>query len=79
MTFFPVFYEMTLVLGHPDVQISAGYVSELLKANVISAMLTPPSILDDMSKDPSAVEGLAKLEHVAYAGGPLHPSVSAFD
>ena len=63
------------MLGHPDVPTSAHYTSQLLNLGVIKSMLTPPSILEDLSKDPTAVQGLAKLKHVAYAGGPLQPEV----
>jgi thioester reductase-like protein len=72
---YPAFYEMTLVLGHPDVPTSAHYVSQLLKLGVIKSMLTPPSILEDLSKDPAAVLDLANFKHVGYAGGPLQPDV----
>lgn len=34
-------------------------------------MLSPPSILADLSKDSAAMKDLARLKHVAYAGGPL--------
>lgn len=71
--FYAAFFEMTLVLGHPDVPISAHYVSELLKQGVITALLSPPSILDELSKDPYSLPDLAKLQHVGYGGGPLHP------
>ena len=69
---------MTLVLGHPAVPMSAGYVTKLLKEDVITAMLTPPSILEDISKYPEGLNELAKVKHIGYAGGPLHPSVSHF-
>lgn len=70
-----MFYEMTLVLVHPDVPLSASYVAQLLKHGVITTMLTPPSILEDLSKDHSSLQNLAKLKHVGFAGGPLQPSV----
>jgi len=38
-------------------------------------MLTSPSILEDLSKDHSSLQNLAKLEHVGFAGGPLQPGV----
>jgi thioester reductase-like protein len=75
VSFFPMFYEMTLVLVHPDVPLSASYVAQLLKHGVITTMLTPPSILEDLSKDHSSLQNLAKLEHVGFAGGPLQPGV----
>jgi thioester reductase-like protein len=70
-----MFYEMTLVLVHPDVPLSASYVAQLLKHGVITTMLTPPSILEDLSKDDSSLQNLAKLKHVGFAGGPLQPGV----
>jgi thioester reductase-like protein len=70
-----MFYEMTLVLVHPDVPLSASYVAQLLKHGVITTMLTPPSILKDLSKDHSSLQNLAKLKHVGFAGGPLQPGV----
>jgi thioester reductase-like protein len=75
VSFFPMFYEMTLVLVHPDVPLSASYVAQLLKHGVITTMLTPPSILEDLSKDDSSLQNLAKLKHVGFAGGPLQPGV----
>ena len=71
--FYAAFFEMTLVLGHPDVPISAHYVHELLQARVITAMLSPPVILEELSKDHHSISELAMLKHVAYGGGPLHP------
>ena len=67
---------MTIVLGHPDVPMSADYVSQLLGLDGISAMLTSPSMLEDLSTDKVALEGLKRLKHVGYGGGPLQPSVS---
>jgi hypothetical protein len=55
---------------------SGGYVTKLLKEGVITAMLTPPSILEDISEDPEGIKELAKLKKIGYAGGPLQPSVS---
>lgn len=75
-TFYPAFLDMTLVMGHPSVPISAGYVAKLLGENVITSMLTPPSMLEDIYKTPGGLEGLQQLKHIGYAGGPLQPSVS---
>jgi len=72
---FPAFYEMVLVLGHPDVPMSVDYVSQLLKLGVITSMLTPPSILEELSKDLLAVENLTQVKHIGYAGGPLQPKI----
>jgi thioester reductase-like protein len=66
---------MTLVLGHPDVPMSAHYVSHLLEHGSITALLTPPSILEDLSNDPQSLRNLAKLSQIGYGGGPLQPDV----
>ncbi|CZS91474.1 related to nonribosomal peptide synthetase MxcG (component of the myxochelin iron transport regulon) [Rhynchosporium graminicola] len=68
------FLEVTLVLGHPDVPISSEYALELLKTGPATVLISPPSILEDLSKDEAALEALSKLKHVAYGGGPLGPS-----
>ncbi|KAL2062092.1 hypothetical protein VTL71DRAFT_6358 [Oculimacula yallundae] len=70
-----VFCDFTLVLGHPDVPISAEYVSEILKTGPMTAMMSPPSILADLSKEDSSLQSLSKLEHIAFSGGPLSPDV----
>jgi acyl-coenzyme A synthetase/AMP-(fatty) acid ligase len=72
---FPALYDMTLVLGHPDVPMAAHYVSQLLEWSIITPILTPPSILEDLSKDQAALELLDKLNHIGYGGGPLKPDV----
>ncbi|KAF4632064.1 hypothetical protein G7Y89_g6066 [Cudoniella acicularis] len=74
---YPAQYEMILVLGHPDVPMSAPYVSELLKHRAITSLLTPPSTLEELSKDLAAVKELGQLKHIGYGGGPLSPIVGA--
>ncbi|PVH86351.1 acetyl-CoA synthetase-like protein [Cadophora sp. DSE1049] len=69
------YLEMTIVLGHPDIPVSSAHVAELLKTERITAMVSPPSILEDLSKDPSSLHALSKLKHIAYGGGPLKPAV----
>jgi hypothetical protein len=51
--------------------VSAGYVTKLLKEEVITSVLTPPSVLEDVSKDPAWINEWAKLTHIGYGGGPL--------
>lgn len=72
---YPAFYEMILVLGHPAVPMSAQYVADLLKYGSIDSLLTPPSILEDLSKDPCSIETLTTLNHIGYGGDPLNPMV----
>ncbi|KUJ09297.1 uncharacterized protein LY89DRAFT_690344 [Mollisia scopiformis] len=71
---YAILLDMTLVLGHPDVAMTAEYVAQLLKPGLVTMILSPPSILIELAEDPSAQQDLAKLKHVAYAGGPLRPT-----
>lgn len=72
---FPAIYDMTLVLGHPDVPMSAHYVSQILAQGVVTSLLTPPSILEDLSNNTSSLEHLTHLKHIGYGGGPLKPDI----
>ena len=65
--------EFTVVLGHPSVPLSSAYVAELLKTGQITAMLSPPSVLEDLSRDSLSLHLLSQLKHITYAGGPLNP------
>ncbi|KAF8859904.1 acetyl-CoA synthetase-like protein [Acephala macrosclerotiorum] len=71
---FAVWMEMTLVQGHPEVLMTAQYVGHLLKVGVITTLLSPPSILEELADDPAALQDLANVKHVGYAGGPLRPT-----
>ncbi|KAE9365218.1 putative NRPS-like enzyme [Stipitochalara longipes BDJ] len=75
---FAIIYEMTLVFGYPSVPMTAEYVAQLLKPTIINLIVAPPSILEDLSKDPTGLQDLAKLKHVSYGGGPLRPEVGNF-
>jgi hypothetical protein len=50
-----VIYEMNLVFGHPSVPMTAEYVVQLLKPGIINVIAAPPSILEDLAKDPSGL------------------------
>lgn len=63
------------MLGHPDVPMTAQYVTQLLKPGVITTILSPPSILEELADDVSAQQDLANVKHIAYAGGPLRPAI----
>ncbi|CZR62914.1 related to nonribosomal peptide synthetase MxcG (component of the myxochelin iron transport regulon) [Phialocephala subalpina] len=71
---FAVWMEMTLVQGHPDVPMTVQYVGQLLKTGVVTTMLTPPSILEELADDLAAQQDLVNVKHIGYAGGPLRPT-----
>lgn len=66
---------MTLVLGHPDIPMSDAYLSQILQQGVATALMTPPTFLEALSQDAVGLEGLMKLNHIAYGGGPLRPDI----
>jgi thioester reductase-like protein len=72
---FAVTYEMTLVFGHASVPMTSEYIARLLKAGVVTFLLAPPSILEDLTKNSSGLQDLAKLRHVSYGGGPIRPEI----
>ncbi|KAI9737185.1 MAG: putative NRPS-like protein biosynthetic cluster [Cirrosporium novae-zelandiae] len=70
-TMCPVLNDATVVLSHPDVPPTAEYISKLLDQGGIDGLISPPSILEDLTKIPTAVERLSRLKYIAYTGGPL--------
>lgn len=66
---------MTLVFRHASTPMTSKYVTELLKPRTTTYLLSPPSILEELAKYPSGLQELARLEHVAYGGGPLRPEI----
>ena len=72
---FAILYEMTLVFGHASTPMTSEYVAELLQLGTATYLLSPPSILEELAKDPSGLRELARLKHVAYGGGPLRPEI----
>ncbi|KAL1847203.1 putative NRPS-like protein biosynthetic cluster [Paecilomyces lecythidis] len=65
------YFHATGVWPHPDVALTGEYLTSLLNQNVITSLVSPPSLLDAISQTPTGIEVLSKLEHVAYCGGPL--------
>jgi hypothetical protein len=66
---------MTLVFGHASTLTTSEYIADLLQSGTATYLLSPPSILEELAKDPSGLQELAKLKHVAYGGGPLRPEI----
>lgn len=59
----------------PDKPISTDLVTNVLNITKPTAALFPPSILEDLSANPMAMEALSKLKRVYFGGGPLSPDV----
>ncbi|GAD96178.1 NRPS-like enzyme, putative [Paecilomyces variotii No. 5] len=65
------YFHGTGVWPHPDVAPTAEYLLSLLNQNIITSLVSPPSLLDALSQIPAGIDALSKLEHVGYCGGPL--------
>ncbi|GAD93051.1 hypothetical protein PVAR5_1651 [Paecilomyces variotii No. 5] len=67
---FSVFYGVPILYG-PDKPLSVEYVVELLQTAHPTAAVFTPSILDDLSHSPDALNSLRRLKTVYYGGAPL--------
>ncbi|KAK9791671.1 hypothetical protein SCARD494_07460 [Seiridium cardinale] len=66
-----IYWDVSLVLGIPQRQLSSELVIECLANSDADAALLPPSIIEDLSEDDEGVRSLAKLNFVAFGGGAL--------
>ncbi|KAK5257551.1 hypothetical protein LTR16_000330, partial [Cryomyces antarcticus] len=70
-----VYYGMTIVLAGPDSPPTATTFSAIIDHGDIDGAYVIPSTLQDISKSSDAVEKLAGLKFVCYAGATLRSSV----
>lgn len=69
-----IFNEVTNVLAPPR-PLTADIVNHIQIHGDCNGIVSPPSLLEDISKDLGHLSDLKKLRYVAYAGGPLARSV----
>ncbi|KAL8949569.1 MAG: hypothetical protein Q9222_004328 [Ikaeria aurantiellina] len=71
----PIFSESaTPVLGPSTRPASGAIVRDIMYHNRLKSLFVPPSILEQLLQEPGSLEAIAKLEWLAYTGGPLSPS-----
>ena len=68
-----LFNNMTTVLAPPR-PLTANVVNLLQTHGKCTGIVTPPSLLDDLCRDPNLLSDLGTLNYVAYSGGPLSRS-----
>ncbi|KAI1207713.1 uncharacterized protein F4807DRAFT_469221 [Annulohypoxylon truncatum] len=68
-----IYCENTVVLPAPGTQLTPENCTLILQHGECTASASPPSILESMLSYSPGVDALARLKHVAYAGGPLNP------
>lgn len=66
-----------LIAPAPGMRLTPENMTGFLQITSPNACVFPPSILENMLKQPSAVEALSRVEHVAYGGGPINPAAGA--
>ncbi|KAJ5947051.1 acetyl-CoA synthetase-like protein [Penicillium verhagenii] len=67
-----IFHDVPVLIG-PDKPLSVEYLTELLQITRPTTGMFPPSILEDMSHSPDALECLRNLKSVEFGGAPLAP------
>lgn len=70
--FLSIFHDILFVLA-PDKPMSAELATDILKVARPTAVMLPPSIVEDMSKSPASMEALSNLKYVFFGGAPLSP------
>ncbi|KAI0518085.1 hypothetical protein F5B22DRAFT_645335 [Xylaria bambusicola] len=65
--------DSTIILPAVGTRLSPENFAKMLEISSSTSALTPPSVLEAMLNNPSELEVISRLKHVAYSGGPLNP------
>ena len=71
----PVVLNMVVVLGHANQPATVGLINQILKLGKVTGIILPPSLLEDLCRDPNTLEQVRALKYVHYVGAPLKQSV----
>ncbi|KAI9870878.1 MAG: hypothetical protein M1830_003674 [Pleopsidium flavum] len=66
-----VFLGTVVVFGPADKPATAAIVDQILEFGDVAGTMLPPSLLEDLCRNPSMLERVRKLQYVHYAGAPL--------
>lgn len=66
----PLFWGTTVVFG-PDRPVTSDVMKEVIRKTQIDAVLTAPSLAQDISQDEDFLHLLESVKAIAYAGGEL--------
>lgn len=67
-----VLLNMVAVFGPANPSATATVVDQMLKLGNVAGMILPPSILEEICRNPTMPEQVRKLKFVHYAGAPLN-------
>ncbi|KAL9619386.1 MAG: hypothetical protein Q9160_005981 [Pyrenula sp. 1 TL-2023] len=75
---FNIYWNMPMILAPPTQPIDANIVHQILSFPICDAAFIPPAYLQALSRDPSHLDILHRLNHVLWVGAPFtSPSVAA--
>ncbi|KAH8797271.1 hypothetical protein F5884DRAFT_687960 [Xylogone sp. PMI_703] len=68
---FPVFFDVTVVLGPGNTPLTVDLVNQMHNLDILDGGLYPPSILEEICKSEDALLKIAKLKFVMFTGAPM--------
>ena len=74
MTYVPLFYTSTVLLGPTGKPPTGKLLSDVMKAQETRAAWCPPTVIEQLLEIPGGFEQAAKLDFIMYTGGPLAPA-----
>lgn len=67
----------TIVAPVPGMRLNNENVTGFLQVTRPDVGIFPPSVLENMLKQASAMEEISRLKHIGYGGGPMNPAAGA--
>jgi hypothetical protein len=69
--YFPLFQNTVVVLGPSSGPSTPEVTDQIHQFGNVQAGLYPPSLIEDLVREPRMLENLIKLDHIGYGGAPL--------
>ena len=61
------------MLGHAMRPATGAVVKEIMNQHSLKSLFVPPSLVEQLLEEPGGLDDIAKLDWLAYTGGPLSP------
>ena len=65
----PFFYELSIVLGPAGVPVNLDLVNAMFDHGKVDGSLLAPSTLEEISKEPTSLQRIAKTDFTCFGGG----------
>lgn len=69
----PLLYNCTVVLALGDRPPSGEMVSQIMNQMTLRSLYCPPTIFEELIREPEGLKQMSKLDFVIFTGGPLSP------